>query len=255
MPTNQSAKPALLFLHGFPLGPEMWKKQKESFEAEGYQVIAADVRLEGQRTGDGLPEPVTMEQMAQAALSEAEAAGAQRFVAVGFSMGGYVAFSIAEQAPERFAGLVLVDTRAEADTEEGKAGRREMAAKVLREGARAAAEAMVGKLLSPDTLRNNEAVAAEVERIILSTSPTAIASAALGMAVRQDRTAMLPTIQAPTLVIVGEEDAITPPDIARGIAEAIPGAELAVIPKAGHLSNMEQPQAFNEALSAWLRRI
>lgn len=251
MTTN---RPALLFLHGFPLSPEMWKAQKAVFEADGYTVVAPDLRLEGAMTESGLPEPVTMERMAEEALAALDRVGIDRFAAVGFSMGGYVAFALADQVPERLAGLVLVDTRAETDTEEGKAGRREMAAKVMEEGA-SAAKAMVGKLLAPTTQERRPETAREVERIILDASRVAIASAALGMAMRPDRTAMLGAIRTPALVIVGEADAITPPDVARSMAAAIPGAELAVIPQAGHLANMEQPEAFHQALSEWLHRI
>lgn len=250
--TNQ---PTLVFLHGFPLGPEMWARQKDQFEAEGYRVVTPDVRLESPMGEGGLPEPVTMEQMADAAVEAVERAGGGPFIPIGFSMGGYVAFAIAAKYPDRLAGLVLVDTRAEADSEEGKAGRREMAAKVMKEGAKAAADAMVGKLLAPDTLRHQPDIAKEVERIILSASPVAIAASSLGMALRPDRTGMLSAINVPALVIVGEEDAITPPHAAESLASAIPDAALEIIPKAGHLSNLEQPEAFHAALSNWLRRL
>lgn len=247
-------RPTLVFLHGFPLGPEMWKAQKEAFEAAGYRVVAPDLRIESTIAENGLPEPVTMEQMADAAAAAVEQAGGGSFIPIGFSMGGYVTFALAEKYPDRLAGIVLVDTRAEADSEEGRAGRRDMAVKVMEHGAKAAAEAMVGKLLSPGTLQNRPDIAAEVGRIILSASPAAIAASSLGMALRPDRTGMLRSIRVPALVIVGAEDAITPPDVAQNIAAAIPDAELEVIPGAGHLANMEQPEAFQAALSTWLSR-
>lgn len=249
MPTNEQT---VLLLHGFPLNPDMWSRQTNALEAAGYRVVAPDLRIDGEAGEDGLPEPVTMEHMADAAVEALDAAGAARCVVVGFSMGGYVAFALLEKYPERVSGLVLTDTRAEGDSEEGKAGRRAMAANVMARGAQVAADAMVGKLLSPKTLAREPELAREVERMILDATPQAIASAALGMAQRPDRLAALPSIGVPTLVVVGEDDGITPPDVARGMAEAIPGAALVVVPEAGHLANMERPDVYNRELLAWL---
>jgi 3-oxoadipate enol-lactonase len=251
MDQKEKQRTALLFLHGFPLHPAMWDRQREAFEAE-YEVVTPDLRLEGERRGDELPQAVTMEHMADAAAAALDAAGAARAVVIGFSMGGYVAFTLLEKYPDRVAGLVLADTRAEADSEEGKAGRRKLAEAVLAKGSQAAADAMLGKLLSPKTAEARPDTVQAVERMILEASPQAIASAALGMALRADRTGGLGSIRVPTLVVVGEDDAITPPDVARKLADAIPAAALAIIPGGGHLANVEQPEAFNKALSSWL---
>ncbi|HZG55685.1 alpha/beta fold hydrolase [Paenibacillus sp.] len=237
----------ILLLHGFPFGPEMWSRQRATFAAKGCRVVAPDLRLE--------TSPATMDDMAAEAVAALDAAGARQAVVVGFSMGGYVAFALLERYPERVAGLALVDTRAEADGEEGKAGRRKLAAEALERGPQAAVDAMLGKLLSPATRERRPDVAEEAKRIMLSTSGKAIAAAALGMAERPDRTAMLSGIRVPTLVVVGEDDAITPPALARGLADAIPGAALRVLPEAGHLAVMERPEAFDEALAAWLENI
>ncbi|WP_309123189.1 alpha/beta fold hydrolase [Paenibacillus sp.] len=240
---------ALLFLHGFPFSPEMWAPQREAFEAQGFRVVAPDLRLE--------TSPATMDAMADKAIEALDAAAgrAAKAVVVGFSMGGYVAFSLLERYGDRVAGLALADTRAEADSEEGKAGRRALAANALEQGPQAAVDAMLHKLLSPKTADRRPDVQREAERIMLSAPPSAIAAAALGMAARPDRTASLGGIRVPTLVIVGEDDAITPPDVAGKMADAIPGAELRVVPEAGHLSNLERPELFNEALSAWLSKL
>ncbi|MCI3922803.1 alpha/beta hydrolase [Paenibacillus sp. TRM 82003] len=244
----------VLLLHGFPLNPDMWSRQVNALEAEGYQVITPDLRIDGEAGEDGLPEPVTMEHMADAAIEALDAAEVERCVVVGFSMGGYVAFSLLEKAPERVSGLVLTDTRAEGDSEEGKAGRRTLAANVIERGAQVAADAMLGKLFSPKTPEREPELVREVERMILAATPQAIASSALGMALRPDRTASLAAIAVPTLVVVGEDDAITPPDVARKMADAIPNAELAVVPEAGHLANMERADIFNRTLVDWLAR-
>jgi pimeloyl-ACP methyl ester carboxylesterase len=225
----------------------MWAPQRAAFEAAGYRVVAPDLRLESS--------PATMHAMADAAVAALDEAGADRAVVVGFSMGGYVAFSLLERYPDRVAALALVDTRAEADSEEGKAGRKKLASNVLAEGARVVVDAMLGKLLSPATLERRPETARLAESIMLTAKPAAIAAAALGMAERPDRSAMLADIRVPTLVVVGADDAITPPDVARKMAEAIPGAQLVVLDDAGHLSNLERPEPFNEALSAWLSQL
>jgi len=225
----------------------MWAPQRTALEAAGYRVVAPDLRLASS--------PATMDAMADAAVAALNDAGADRAVVVGFSMGGYVAFSLLERYPDRVAALALVDTRAEADSEEGKAGRKKLAANVLAEGARVAVDAMLGKLLSPATLERRPETARLAESIMLTAKPAAIAAAALGMAERPDRTAMLSGIRVPTLVVVGADDAITPPDVARKMASAIPGARLVVLEDAGHLSNLERPEPFNEALFAWLAQL
>lgn len=234
----------LLFLHGFPFGPDLWSRQRAFLEARGYRTAAPDLRLEAA--------PATMEAMASAAVREMDAAGMRQAVVVGFSMGGYVALAMMEHHPERIAGLVLTDTRAGADSEEGKANRRKLANTVLENGPQSAVDALLGKLISPVTAERRPEVVREAERMMLSTAPAAIAAASLGMAERPDRTALLPGIRVPTLVVVGEDDKITPPKEARAMASAIPGASLHIIPRAGHLTMLESPDAFNGALYAWL---
>jgi 3-oxoadipate enol-lactonase len=248
-------RPVILLLHGFPLNPGMWSRQKAALEAAGYPVVAPDLRIGGEAGEGVLPEPVTMEHMADAAMKALDAAEAEHCIAVGFSMGGYVAFAMLDKYPDRVEALVLVDTRAEADTDEGKAGRHKLAANVMANGSQAAADAMLSKLFSPKTQQREPALVQEVEHLILDATSQGIASAALGMALRPDRTPMLGSIRVPTLVIVGEDDAITPPDVAQKLASAIPNATLTIIPEAGHLANMEQPEAVNQAMLSWLSNI
>lgn len=244
METNQKH---LLLLHGFPLSPAMWNRQKAAFAAAGYNVLTPELRTE--------QSPATMRLLADRAIAAMDEAGVPSAIVVGFSMGGYVAFEIADRFPERVGGLILTCTKAEADAEEAKKGRKELAANVMERGAIAAADSMLGRLFSPKTPDRAPEIIEEAKQIILSSSPQAIAAAALGMAERSDRTAMLSGINVPTLVIVGEDDAITPPHIARDMAAAIPGAELAFIPEAGHMVNMEQPEAFHNIVLSWLNRM
>jgi 3-oxoadipate enol-lactonase len=167
-------------------------------------------------------------------------------------MGGYAALAFVRRHPRRLAGLVLQDTRAGADTPEAKANRATLAAKVLAEGASAAVEAFLPKLLGETTQRDRPDLAARLRERILATSPRGIANALHGLAARADSRETLPTIAVPTLVLVGAEDVLTPPAEAEAMAAAIPGARLGVIPGAGHLANLENPGAVNAALRAFL---
>jgi 3-oxoadipate enol-lactonase len=169
-------------------------------------------------------------------------------------MGGYAAFAFVRRHPQRLAGLILQDTRAGADSAEAWVGRATLAAKVLAEGASAAVEAFLPKLLGETTQRERLALVASVRERILGTPPQGIASALHGLAARADSRETLPTIAVPTLVLVGAEDVLTPPSEATTMAAAIPRARLDVIPAAGHLANLENPGAVNAALRAFLAR-
>ena len=178
-----------------------------------------------------------------------------RAVIGGLSMGGYVALALLQGAPQVIAGLVLADTRATADSPEGRANRRNMLALVDREGPSGVAREMMPKLLGTTTRELNASVEAQVRRLIKQQSPVAIRGAIHRMMHRPDSTALLPLVTVPTLVIVGDEDELTPPDDSQRIAEAVPGATLVTIPAAGHLSNLEQPDAFNAALNGFLTKL
>jgi 3-oxoadipate enol-lactonase len=151
--------------------------------------------------------------------------------------------------------LVLGDTRAGAEAPAGRAARATLAAAVMAEGARAAADAFLPKLLGATTQRERPEVAARVRAIIEGNPPQGIANAALGLGARDDSTPTLAALRVPTLVLVGEEDTLTPPSESEAMARAIPGADLAVIPGAGHLANLENPAAYQAALRAFLARI
>ncbi|MFQ5778371.1 MAG: alpha/beta fold hydrolase, partial [Terriglobia bacterium] len=183
-----------------------------------------------------------------------DALGLKRVVLGGLSMGGYAAFAFYRLYAERVATLILADTRAQSDTEEGRQGRYELAELAEKAGSAAVAERMLPKLLAPSTRERQPAVVTAVREMILSTPPAGIARALRGMAVRPDSTELLPTIKCPTLVLVGQEDTLTPPAVAAAMAKKIPGAQLEVIPDAGHLVNLEQPIAFASAMHDFLAR-
>lgn len=249
---DEGAGQPLVFLHGFPLDHTMWRAQIEAF-APRYRVLAPDLRGFGVSEARG--ETVTMEDFAYDLLWLLDALGEQRPVALcGLSMGGYIALRFVEKFPSRLDRLVLCDTRAAADSAEAAANRLKTAERVLAAGAEFVAEAMLPKLFGQRTAREQPARVADVRRVMAVTQPAAIAAAQRGMAQRPDSTALLPTIRTPTLVVVGAEDAISPPDEMRGMAAAIPGAEFVVIPDAGHMAPLENPAAFNAALAKFLTR-
>jgi pimeloyl-ACP methyl ester carboxylesterase len=167
-------------------------------------------------------------------------------------MGGYVAFAMLRLAPRYVRGLVLADTRSQADTPEGVQGRRRMLALVHDKGPVAIADEMMPKLLGKSTRREQPAIVERVRGMILANSVDAIAGGITALMTRPDSTPLLSDVHVPTLILVGDEDELTPPPLSRSMHEAMAGSELVSIPKAGHLSSLEQPDAFNAALSRFL---
>jgi 3-oxoadipate enol-lactonase len=241
--------PAVLFLHAFPLGMFMWDEQVEALAAS-HRVVRFDARGFGGTPPD--EEALTMERIADDAAALLGLLGIEKAVVAGCSMGGYAAFAFARRHPEKLAGLVLQDTRPGADTAEARANRAALAARVLAEGAVAAAEAFLPRLVGETTHRERPRLVARLRERILATSPRGIANALEGLAERADSQPTLASIRVPTLVAVGEEDVLTPPAEARAMAAAIAGSRLEVIPKAGHLSNLEDPHAYTAALRSFL---
>jgi len=240
----------VLLVHGFPLDHTMWAAQIDALVPHA-RVTAPDLRGFG-RSPLGTVDPqagITMEQYADdlAELLD-ELAIAEPIVLAGFSMGGYIAWQFLRKYAQRLRALVLCDTRAAADSDEGRAGRLKMADSVAEWGSGRVAELMGPKLFAPRSFETMPDVVSAVRRVVERTPPAAIAAAQRGMAARPDVTAMLPTIRVPTLVLVGEQDAISTRDEMASIASAIPGAQFVEIPAAGHMTTMENPAAVNEAL-------
>lgn len=243
------AGPALLLLHAFPLGLAMWDEQVRAL-AEGHQVVRFDARgFGGSPPGDGL---LTMERIADDAVGVLDRLGVPSAVVGGLSMGGYAALALARRHPDRIRALVLADTRAGADSPEAKATRAAHAEQVRREGARAIADAVLPKLLGATSLRERPDLVARVRSLIEANPPRGIADALAGLAARADSTPTLREIRVPTLVVVGDEDGITPLAEAEALQRGIPGSRLTVVPRAGHLSNMENPAEFNRQVQSFL---
>jgi 3-oxoadipate enol-lactonase len=241
--------PAVLFIHGYPLDHTLWTHQVAALE--GWCRIAPDLRGMGQSDAPDLG--YSMETYAADLAELLDLLGAREVVLVGLSMGGYVAFEFLRRWRERVRGLVLVDTRAEADTPEARMSRDASAATAREQGPGAIAEAMIPKLLGASTLAGAPATVEQVHATITAMPVAGLVGALGAMRDRPDSTGLLPELAGlPTLVIVGDEDEVTPPAQAKVMAEAIPGASLVVIRSAGHLPPLERPAETTDAILAFL---
>jgi pimeloyl-ACP methyl ester carboxylesterase len=242
----------LLFVHGFPLDHRMWKHQIEEL-SRSYRVIAPDLRGFGESSSVANDATLTMRGFADDLAEMLSVLEIDEPVSlIGLSMGGYVAFQFWKYHRDRLSSLVLCDTRSIADSEEARENRFKTAQVVLESGSKPLAEVMGSKLFAPQV---SDSVLADVKMMIVESSPSGIAAASRGMAARPDVTDFLPGIDLPTLVLVGEYDSISSPEEMRRVADQIPGAEFAVIPEAGHMSPMENPEAFNRFLSGFFNPI
>lgn len=245
--------PTVLFIHGFPLNSSLWEPQMEDLN-DTARLLAPDLRGYGlSPAGEG---PYSMEMLAKDCLGLLDMLGVQPpIVLCGHSMGGYIAFEFLRQFPELVAGLVLVATRAAADTPETRKNRDRMAKAVQERGPGALTDGVLSKLLAPDNYENNDKLVAFVREMIDSASVNGIAGALAAMKERPDSTPLLPEIAVPTLVIHGAEDEIVPLAEAEAMCEAIPDAELVTVPNAGHLPNLEGALQFNETLWEYLETL
>lgn len=245
---------AVVLLHAFPIGANLWEPQLRNVPA-GWRMITPDLRGFGGSTELDSLSAVSMSDYAEDVIDLMDELGVTRAVVGGASMGGYAALAFAQAAGDRVDGLVLANTRAGADSSEARANRRNMLALVDRDGPSGVARDMMPRLLGKTTHEVKPDIEAFVRRLIKQQSPVAIRSAIHRMMHRPDSTPMLPTVKVPTLVITGEEDELIPVDESRAMATAIPGATLVIVPRAGHLANLEQPEAFNNALHEFLAKL
>lgn len=241
----------LLLLHAFPLSGRMWDPQVAALS--GWRVLVPD--LSGFGASEPTPEICRMTDMAADAAALLDHLGIGRAIVGGLSMGGYAALAFAEAFPDRLQGLVLANTRAGADSPEAREKRLATARDVLEKGSGILVDTTVPKLLGAATRERRPELVDQVGRWIAEALPAGVAAAQRGMAERPDRSGLLPRIAVPTLVVVGDEDELIPPEESRKTAEAIHGAELAVLQGAGHLSSLEDPQGFNRSLAGFLSGI
>lgn len=252
-PGNTTLRTYVL-LHAFPIGANLWEPQMRNIPA-GWRLITPDLRGFGGSTELDSAAASSMSDYADDVGDLLDELGIERVVIGGASMGGYATLAFVQKSGDRVDGLVLANTRATADSPEARANRRNMLALLDREGPSGVAREMMPKLLGTTTRETNPEVEATVRRLIKQQSPLAIRAAIHRMMHRPDSTPLLAHVTVPTLVVTGEEDTLIPIDESRAIAAAVKDAALVVIPKAGHLSNLEQPDAFNDALNPFLMKL
>ena len=242
--------PPVVLLHAFPLNSSMWAPQREGL-AHAYRVICPDQRGFG-GTPLGHDEP-SLDEVADDVVAMLDARKVGRFVLAGLSMGGYVAMALLRRHPDRVAGLVLADTKASADPPEAAVNRRRIADAVIEAGGSALLlDEVLPKLLGTTTKDERPMVSGRVRAIVERAPAYAVAWAQRAMAARPDSFDTLRAVTVPALVVTGDEDQLSTPEDARAMADAIPGARLVTIPRAGHLTNVEAPEEFTATLLEFL---
>jgi pimeloyl-ACP methyl ester carboxylesterase len=240
-----SGNDVVLLLHAFPLHSGMWDPLLAALAAR-FRVIALDYR--GLGRSRPAPPATTMELIAGDALALLRKLAVRSAGVVGLSMGGYAALELYRRAPDLFRGLALCDTKATPDTVEQKAARETFATNALSKGLSWVADDFAPKVLRPHP---DPAVLATVRALIADGTPEGVAAAQRGMALRPDSVPTLARIACPTLVVFGDEDQLIPLGEGQRMAQTVKGARMVRIPGAGHLPNLENPSAFNAALSTF----
>jgi 3-oxoadipate enol-lactonase len=246
----RAASDVIVLVHGFPLGVGMWVPQEDAWP--GWRVIVP--ALPGFDGSEPLS-AATIDGYAGSVGALVEGLLLPPVVVAGLSMGGYVVFAMLRRASVPARAIVLADTRSGADSDESKAGRRRLLDLLAREGPPAVAREIIPKLIGPATRAERPQVEAALMALIERQPAATIAASTRALMDRPDATGQLAGIHLPALVIVGTDDALTPPAESERMHAALPDAALVRIPGAGHMSNMEQPGAFNQAVRAFLGRL
>lgn len=240
----------VILLHGFPLNADMWRPQLESVP-DGWRFIAPDLRGFGRSADPG--KGMTMEDHAGDVLSLMDGLELEDAVIGGLSMGGYLAFAMYRLSPSRFTGMLLADTRPQPDSPQVREGRLGLLQVLAKDGPAGVADHLLVKQLGETTRRERPEVVRQARALIESASPAAIEAGIGALISRPDSTSDLAAITCATLVLVGDEDEVTPPVEAEAMQRAIGRSTLSIIRGAGHLSNLEQPDVFSRGLSDFLR--
>jgi len=241
----------LVLLHGFPLDRRMWGEQASDTSLRG-RLIVIDLPGFGQSQP---PKPFSIPSLAKSIRELLAQLDALPCVLAGLSMGGYIALNFVREFQRDLRGLILLDTRAEADTAQGKENRQKMIDLVRAKGSAAIADQMQPKLLSPDTVAHRPNQVRALRQMMEAVPAQTIEHALSAMRDRPDMTEVLTSIKTPTLVLVGDADEITPPAVAQSMQKKLPDAEMVVIQGAGHMSPLEQPAQVNRAIRNFLARI
>lgn len=246
------AGPPVLLIHGFPLNRTMWRPQKTALERAGFRPVIPDLRGFGESTAS---ERMTIGEYADDLIGLLDHLQIEQAVMAGMSMGGYILLDLLDRYPDRCSAACFVVTRSGADDEAGKARRQALARDTQTLGPQVVADAFARILFAPGTEEASPSLAQEVYGWMAATPTVGLVSGLLAMRERKDYTPILRSVQVPSLVIGAEQDQAIPPENSRLLAEALPDATLCLIPNAGHMVNLEQPDAFNSCLLKFLERV
>lgn len=239
----------MIFLHGFPFNSSMWQPQVEFFEKR-FPVFTPDLR--GHLHGPMGSGPWMISHFVDDIKLLIEQNHLKKVILCGLSMGGYIALHFAHKYPEYLSGLVLCDTQAGADSNEAKEKRYALILRIQKEGTSEFAQEFSRSVLSETTIIQKPDIYKKVNSMITGNAPENIAMVAGALASRWDCTEYLKDISCPTLVLVGAEDRVTPVDLNKKLSQEIKHSSFKIIERAGHLSNLEQPEIFNKHLEEFI---
>ncbi len=242
----------IVLIHAFPLSRKMWQAQAELLAIQGFRVILPDLPGFGKTD---TAKHFSIREMAKQIAELIESLTIEKAIIGGLSMGGYVSFELFRLIPEKFSALILCDTTQLADTVEKRNSRFELILKIEKQGSDALIENMLPNLVSEDTKQNNPELMTELKRIFTNIDPISVINALRSMAERNDSSELVNQISVPTLLVFGEFDKVTNLENARMLNQSISESELVIIEKAGHFSNLEQPEQFNQTLLNFCNRI
>lgn len=241
----------LVFVHGFPFNSATWQPQWDAFQGI-HRLVRYDQRGHGRtEVGDG---QFPLELFVDDLIGLMDHLKVPKAIFCGLSMGGYVSLRLAERNPDRMAGLILADTKSEADPNPVKISRAESIKTIKNKSLSEFCETFLKSVLASETFTLSPSKVEAIRQIIMGNNPLGVCGTLLALAGRTDTSAALTAIQVPTLILVGEKDNVTPKEFSEKMKAAIPHAELAVIPAAGHLSNFENPEEFNKPLRQFIEK-
>jgi len=249
---GQEGSSVIIFIHGFPFNKSMWNLQVEPLK-DNYRLIMYDIR--GHGNSDAGNEVFSIDLFANDLIGLMDALKIDKAILCGLSMGGYIALNAMGKYHERFDALVLSDTQCIADTSEAKEKRMRAIESIKYTGVEKYAEENIKNFFSPESFLTKGKEIADVREMIVKTSEQSLCSTLLALSVRKETCHILPEIKVPVLIMVGNEDKITPPAAARFMHEKIEGSFLKIIDHAGHLSNLENPGEFNVQLKKFVASV
>lgn len=244
--------PAVIFIHGFPFNKSMWSKQTEALK-ENVRVIAYDVRGHGDSHSG--TEDFSIELFVQDLISLLDELEIDKAILCGLSMGGYIALNAVENYPDRFRALVLCDSNCVADSPEAREKRMKAIESIKENGVKKYVDDSIEHFLAAENYTAKPRLVSEIRSMMVNTEQQTLEKTLQALSNRKETCSKLSEIRIPVLIIVGKEDAITPPEAAKFIHEKIVGSVLSILPHAGHLSNLEKPEQFNDILKKFIASV